>query len=217
MKDKPLDQDIATSLLAWASAYGLLGVFMIGMAERFVPLLPSTGFLLAIGVGASSGAWSLPSAILASTVGSLIGCAVWYIAARMLGDVRSTRILARLGRLFGLSSERVMTGTDALQRKNAALAFSSQLLPTVRLFSPAFAAIIGTTWRPFLMASAAGILVWNAVFILAGYKASYWMNPADTMMASIVLYGAMSIGGVCWLWVRLKAQRQQRLASRSQR
>jgi membrane protein DedA with SNARE-associated domain len=178
MKDKPLDQDIATSLLAWASAYGLLGVFVIGMAERFVPLLPSTGFLLAIGVGASSGAWSLPSAILASTVGSLIG----------------------------LSSERVMTGTDALQRKNAALAFSSQLLPTVRLFSPAFAAIIGTTWRPFLMASAAGIFVWNAVFILAGYKASYWMNPADTMMASIVLYGAMSIAVIGWLWMRRKAQ-----------
>ncbi|VVT09527.1 Membrane protein DedA, SNARE-associated domain [Rhizobium sp. EC-SD404] len=205
MKDKPMDLDIATSLLAWASAYGLFGVFMIGMAERFVPILPSTGFLLAIGVGASSGAWSLPSAILASTVGSLIGCAAWYFAARGMGDVRSTRILARAGRLFGLSSERVMTGTDVLQRKSTALAFSSQLLPTVRLFSPAFAAIIGTNWRPFLTASAAGILVWNAVFILAGYKASYWMNPADTMLVSIAIYGALSIGGLGWVWMRRPA------------
>lgn len=191
-----MDTHTVTALLNWTSSYGLLGVFMIGIAERFVPFLPSTGLLLAIGVGASSGAWSPQLAILASSFGSLMGCAAWYYVARRIGDEHSTHVLFRAGRLFGLSPERVKASIEHLKRKNTALAFTSQLLPTVRLFSPAFAAVIGAEWRTFLAASAAGILVWNAIFILTGYLAASWIDPDKTMLVLITLCSVLVIIGI---------------------
>ncbi len=197
-----MDMDVVAGFTEWASAYGLFGIFLVATAERFVPVLPSTGFLLAIGMGAATGAWSLPMVIVASASGSLIGCAVWYFAASRIGEERSARMLVQVARVFGISPNRVAMTEKELKRRSAAFAFSTQLVPTIRLVSPALAAIMGARWRPFLSASAAGIVVWNSIFVLLGYRAAIWIDPAQILIISAALCATLML---CGLWWKLRS------------
>ena len=70
MTDDPL-----AALIAWAAACGVAGLLGVTLLERLVPILPSYGLLVAIGIAAAGGAWSVPTALVASTVavGVLLG------------------------------------------------------------------------------------------------------------------------------------------------
>jgi membrane protein DedA with SNARE-associated domain len=82
-----MDFDPVGAVMAWIGAYGLVGLFAVALAERFVPVIPSYGLLLAVGIGAEDGAWSLPAAFLSTAAGGMIGCAVCFYALRSLGAV----------------------------------------------------------------------------------------------------------------------------------
>jgi membrane protein DedA with SNARE-associated domain len=43
------------NLVEWIAIYGIFGLFAIGLAERFLPALPSYGVLVAIGIAADDG------------------------------------------------------------------------------------------------------------------------------------------------------------------
>lgn len=53
------------SLIDWIAAYGVLGLFAIGLAERFVPAPPSYGVPVAIGIAAVDDALSIVAALFA--------------------------------------------------------------------------------------------------------------------------------------------------------
>lgn len=195
-----MDFDPLGAVMAWISAYGPIGLLAVALSERFVPVMPSYGLLLAVGIGAAEGTWSLPVAFLVTVTGSFFGCAVWFYAIRGLGDARSTRLLNRAGRLFRMS-DRIGPATASLRRNQAALAFSLQLVPTVRLFAPAFAALIRGNSRSFLAASATGIAVWNGLFIGVGYAASRWAEAANTTVVSLAALGCLLVAEAAVLWV----------------
>ncbi len=133
-----MDLDPVGTVMAWISAYGPIGLFVVALTERFVPLVPSCGLLLAVGIAAAEGAWSLPVAFLATTTGGVFGCAACFYAVRRLGEARSLRLLNRAGHLFGISTDRIAHWIASFRINQMVLAFSLQLVPTVRLFVPAF-------------------------------------------------------------------------------
>jgi len=204
-----MDFDPVSTLMAWIGAYGLIGLFVVALAERFMPVLPSYGLLLAIGIAAADGAWSLSAALLATTVGSLSGCAAWFYAVRRLGEARSSRLLNRSGGLFGMSADRIGRGIASFRRNQTALAFALQLVPTVRLFVPAFAALLGGSSRSFLIASAAGIAVWNGLFIGIGFYASHSIGTANTTVLALAALGCVLVLEAALFWIarRVRARR----------
>lgn len=46
--------------LLFAAPLGVAGVFMLALAERLMPVIPSTGLYVAIGVASAKGLWCLP-------------------------------------------------------------------------------------------------------------------------------------------------------------
>lgn len=186
-----MDFDPVSTAMGWISAFGLLGLFAVTVTERFVPVMPSYGLLLAVGIAAAEGTWSLAGALLVSGVGSLFGCAACFHAVRALGEARSRRLVFGAGRLFGMSTERTARQIAAFRRNQAMLAFSLQLLPTVRLFAPAFAALLRGPSRGFLAASAAGIAVWNGVFVTAGYVAAHTIDTANATLLALGVLGVV--------------------------
>lgn len=204
-----MDFDPVGTLIAWIGDYGLPGLFVVALAERFVPVMPSYGLLLAVGIAAADGAWSLPNAFFAITTGSIFGCAVCFYAVRALGDVRSRCLLNSAARLFGMSTDRIERWIVSFRRNQTALAFSLQLLPTVRLFAPAFAALLRGRSHSFLAASAAGIAVWNGMFIGAGYTASRSIETTNTTVLALAALGCLLVAEVVLFWIarRLRARR----------
>ena len=171
------------SLIDWIATYGMFGLFAIGLAERFIPVLPSYGVLVAIGIAAVDGAWSIPVAIIVTTTGSFCGALALYLLVRAVGQNRSIRLLYWIGRLLGLSSARIDKTLASFRARERTLIFISQLIPTVRLIAPVVAGLIHADFRRFAGGTLLGITLWNGLFIAAGYFA---VLVAPGMTASIM-------------------------------
>lgn len=156
-------------LVDWIAFYGAFGLIAIGLAERFVPAIPSYGVLVAIGIAANEGVWSVPMAIIGTTAGSFVGASSLYLLARAFGEKRSVSLLHRIGKWVGLSRERVDRTLSSLRAREQILTVVLQLIPTVRLISPIAAGLVRTRPSRFVAGTAAGIAMWNGLFIAAGY------------------------------------------------
>ncbi|ORE97515.1 LPXTG cell wall anchor domain-containing protein [Aurantimonas sp. 22II-16-19i] len=177
-------------LVGWIAVYGAGGLFAVALAERFVPMVPSHALLLAVGVSVADDVRLLTSAVVATTFGSALGCMACFFAVRALGPARATRLLAGTGRIFGMSPDGMEHKLAALRRNRTALAFSAQLVPTARLLAPSLAGLIEGGSGQFLAASAAGIAIWNGLFIGLGYAAS---RATGEINATSLALGALGI------------------------
>lgn len=192
------------SLIDWIAAYGVLGLFAIGLAERFVPALPSCGVLVAIGIAAVDKAWSVPVAITITTAGSFFGGLSLYLLVRALGQDRSARFLYLLARLLGLSPARIDRTLSSFRTRERTLIFISQLIPTVRLIAPLVAGLVQADFRRFASGTALGIAVWNGLFIAVGYFA---VLAAPDLNAStlaikvlVILVATEALLALAWRW-----------------
>lgn len=207
--------DPVGAAMIWISAYGLSGLFLIAFSERFLPIMPSYGMLVAIGIGAAEGGGALLSVFAATTAGSLAACAVWFYAVRALGERRSTRIIRLCGALFGLSADRLDRWTASFHRNQTALAFALQLVPTVRLFAPALAALLRGNAHGVLAASAGGIAVWNGLFIGIGFMASQSIQTANTTVIALKALACLLIAQAAIVWIvrRIRSAANRDVAS----
>jgi membrane protein DedA with SNARE-associated domain len=158
-------------LVDWIAIYGILGLFAIGLAERFLPALPSYGVLVAIGIAADDEVWSLHTAVIGTTIGSSIGAFGLYLLARAVGKKRTKAVLYSVGGWVGLSRPRIDWTLSSLRERERALTILSQLIPTVRLISPVAAGLLGTSTLRFVAGVSVGIVLWNGLFIAGGYLA----------------------------------------------
>ncbi|UXT84604.1 DedA family protein [Agrobacterium tumefaciens] len=159
------------NLVDWIAIYGIFGLLAIGLAERFLPALPSYGVLVAIGIAADDEVWSLHTAVIGTTVGSSIGALGLYLLVRAVGKKRTTSLLYSFGGWVGLSRQRIDWTLSSLRHRERALTILSQLIPTVRLISPVAAGLLGTSALRFVAGVSVGIVLWNGLFIAAGYLA----------------------------------------------
>ena len=198
--------DPLATLLSSTVACGAAGLLALTMLERLVPVLPSYGLLVAIGIAAAEGAWSLPTALSASTAGGFVGCLAFYALASAMGEARSAGVVRWTGRLAGLSPSRLEGVTRYFQSHQTALAFGSQLVPTVRLVAPAIAGLLRAKAATFATASACGIALWNSVFIGIGYGAAVISDAANASVLAlwilVILLATESIALAIWYGVK---------------
>ena len=160
------------NLVDWIALYGLLGLLAVGLAERFLPALPSYGVLVAIGIAADDQVWSLHTAVFGTTVGSAIGALGLYLLMRAMSRKRTTAVLYSVGGWMGLSRRRIDWARSSMRDRDRALTILSQLIPTVRLISPLAAGLLGTSMLRFAACVSIGIVLWNGLFVGAGYLAA---------------------------------------------
>ncbi|MBP1848217.1 membrane protein DedA with SNARE-associated domain [Rhizobium petrolearium] len=163
--------DPLADLVDWIALYGVFGLLSIGLAERFIPALPSHGVLVAIGIAVNDDAWSVQAAVVGTTIGSFTGALALYLLARAIGEGKSVTLLYFIGKWIGVSRQRIDQTLSYLRAREQAIAITSQLIPTIRLISPLAAALLGTSLLRFTSGLAVGIVLWNGLFIAAGYLA----------------------------------------------
>jgi membrane protein DedA with SNARE-associated domain len=163
--------DPLADLIDWVAVYGMVGLLSIGIAERFVPALPSHGILVAIGIAASEDVWSVQAAVIGTALGSFGGAFGLYLLVRAVGERKSVGILYAIGKRIGISRRRIDRSISSLRAREQSLTITSQLIPTIRLIAPVTAAVLGTSMLRFATGLVVGILLWNGVFISAGYLA----------------------------------------------
>ena len=118
-------------------------------------------------------------------------------------------LLNGVGRMTGLSSKRVDSTVSSFRIHQRRLTFGAQLVPTIRLISPVIAGLFRADAKAFTLATLAGILVWNGLFISVGHVAAGLAPRANASALAIqalaLLIAAEVIVGLAWQGLRRRS------------
>src|SRR3954468_16737823 len=174
------------ALLHTAVALGAVGVFLLMVPESAGLPIPSEVTLLLAGVAVGQGHMTWWAAILAATVGNVVGSVLLY----RLG--RRSALRRRSGRV-----ERALGRCDRLfARYGDAAVFVGRLLPLARSFVSWPAGRAGVPVVRFAVLTTAGCAIWAAAFVAAGALAGdRWQAVgAGVRDATIGLAAALLLG-----------------------
>ncbi len=203
--------DPLSSLIDWISLYGVFGLLALGIFERFVPIVPSYGVLVAIGIAADERVWSVWTAVFGSVAGSLFGSLALYWLTLHLSEERVHRMLLWVGRMTGISAPRIERSIVLFREHQRGLSFGMQLVPSIRLISPIIAGMFRADANAFAIATLLGILSWNGLFIAVGYIASnvtVETNASTLALQVVVVLLVVELGlAMLWRWYHQRSGR----------
>ncbi|MHA6631359.1 DedA family protein [Pseudonocardia sichuanensis] len=147
-------------------ALGAPGVGLAIALENLFPPLPSEVFLPLAGFAAARGDLSLVAAIVWTTIGSVVGALALYGLGAALGRDRLRAIVDRMP-LVDLAD--LDKGEAWFARHGPKAVFFGRMVPIVRSMISVPAGVERMSIVLFLVLTTAGSLIWNSVFVLAGY------------------------------------------------
>lgn len=166
MIDAQVDGGVVGWVVALMDALGAPGVGLAIALENVFPPLPSEVFLPLAGFAAARGEMSLVSAIAWTTLGSLVGALALYGVGAALGR---DRVRALADRMPLVNTRDVDRAEAWFARHGAKAVFLGRMVPLVRSLISVPAGVERMPLPLFAALTAAGSLLWNTGFVLAGY------------------------------------------------
>lgn len=159
-----------SGLAAWVvdvmDTIGAPGAGLLVALENLFPPLPSEVILPLAGFTASQGEFTVFEAVFWTTLGSVLGAIALYWIGAALGRRRLRAVVDRMP-LVDLDD---VDRTEAwFARHGKATVFLGRMIPIFRSLISIPAGIERMSFWLFVVLSAAGSLVWNTVFVLAGF------------------------------------------------
>lgn len=194
--------DIAQVVGSWADGLGLSAV----MAAESVLPIPSELVLPLAGSQLAGGHLAFLVAVLAATVGSLVGALALYAIGRFGGRP----LLLRLQPLLRIDEARLTRLEEYFARRGDWLVLVGRLVPGVRAVVSVPAGMARMPLGRFTALTAAGSFAWNAGLIEAGkLLAQRWAEVATLVAPAStgLLVAALAVVPVAWLWRRVRAAR----------
>jgi membrane protein DedA with SNARE-associated domain len=180
-----------------------VGVGLLVALENLIPPIPSEIVLSLAGYLAAEGRVGLALVLIAATAGSVCGALVLYWLGRGLGEERLRRWLDRLPLVDPDDLDKADRWFE--KHENGAVLFG-RCAPVVRSLVSIPAGANRMPLGRFVVFTALGSGVWNALFVVGGYllgerwqdveKYSHWFDYA---------VGAVFAGAVGW-WVVKKTR-----------
>jgi membrane protein DedA with SNARE-associated domain len=146
--------------------YGLVALLVFGEAALFIGfVLPGETSVIVAGVVASQGHVNVVVLCALVVVAAIVGDSVGYEVGRRYGE----RLFElRVFRRRRAALERALQG---LRRRGATYVFVGRFTAFLRAVMPGLAGMSRLSYRRFLLANAAGALIWGVSFTLLGYFA----------------------------------------------
>lgn len=197
-------------MVQWATdvidAIGLAGVAFLVALENIFPPIPSELILLLAGFNVSEGRFGLVGAVLAATVGSVVGAYFLYAVGRLVQDERLERFLAGAGRFVGLKRADVHKGFLWFERHGTAVVLFGRLIPVVRSVVSIPAGSDKMPIGRFTLLTAAGSLVWNTVWVAVGWGLGDQWERAGKW-GDYLQYGVVALAAVGFVVLVVRSRR----------
>ena len=175
---------------------GAPGAGLAVAIENLFPPIPSEVILPLAGFAASRGDLNLVAAIVFTTLGSLIGALALYGIGAWLGRDRMRAIARKLPLVDVHDVDR----TEAwFQRHGSKAVFFGRMIPIFRSLISIPAGIERMPLWKFALLTTTGSLIWNSVFILAGFWLGEQWHVVE-QYADILKYVVIAgvVGAVAW-------------------
>ncbi|MDP1027520.1 DedA family protein [Sphingomonas sp. KR1UV-12] len=147
---------------------GYWGIFLLMALENIVPPIPSEVIMGLGGMAVARGQMQLGWLIAAGTAGTVAGNYFWYWIGRRFGYQGLKPFVDRWGRWLTVEWEDVEHITRFFHDRGGWVVFVFRFMPTFRTMVSLPAGMSAMPrWR-FLLWTAAGSAIWNAVLAAAG-------------------------------------------------
>ena len=181
---------------------GEIGIGLLIFLENVVPPVPSEVILPLAGFRARTGALNVWLAWPAATAGSVLGAIVLYGLGAWLGYDRLHALAGK--RWFFLTSQKDLDrGQRIFSRHGGKVVLLGRCVPVIRSLVSIPAGIVRMPLPRFLLLTAVGSGVWNALFIGLGWylgdhwdRVQTWLGPVTYVVLGLALVGLV------WLAVR---------------
>lgn len=193
----------------WAAdllnSFGSLGLVLLLLAENLFPPIPSEVILPLAGFLVSRGDLGIIQALLAATLGSLLGAYILYALGRWGGRP----LVLRYGRILRIKEEDLDHAEGWFERYGGAVVFFARMVPGARSVVSVPAGMLHMPLVRFTLLTTAGSSLWNALLIGAGwFLGNNWTQVADlvgqvsNIVVALVVIGAVALT-IVW-YVRRK-------------
>ncbi|MFE3451362.1 DedA family protein [Nonomuraea sp. NPDC059194] len=196
-------------LINLMESLGAPGAGLAIAAENLFPPLPSEVILPMAGFASSRGELDLLSVLLWTTAGSVVGALALYWVGALLGRERTLALAARIP-LLKLSD---IAKTEAWFLKHGRkTVFFGRMIPIFRSLISIPAGVERMPLGGFTLLTTAGSLIWNTIFVLAGYFLGENWSIVETYVGvgTNVVIAVVALAVLVFLGVRLSERRKGR-------
>ncbi|MHB1906926.1 MAG: DedA family protein [Acidimicrobiales bacterium] len=152
----------------------LVALLVFGEAALFIGfVLPGETSVIVAGVIASQGRLNVGVLCAVVVAAAVVGDTVGYEVGRRFGP----RLLER--RVFERRRAALERALAALERRGPTFVFIGRFTAFLRAVTPGLAGLSGMAYRRFLLANAAGGLIWGVAYTLLGYFAGHALSTIE--------------------------------------
>ncbi|MET7335770.1 DedA family protein [Nonomuraea sp. NPDC005650] len=200
-------------LVGLMEALGAPGAGLAIALENLFPPLPSEVILPLAGFTAARGEMDLLDVLVWTTLGSVIGALALYWVGALLGRERTLAIAAKLPLVKTSDIEKTEAWFLKHGRKTV---FFGRMIPIFRSLISVPAGVERMPMVPFTLLTATGSLIWNTIFVMAGYLLgdNWSVVEAYVGVGTNVVIALVVLALVVFVGVRLAERRKGRHASR---
>lgn len=178
---------------------GYVGVAAFIALENIFPPIPSELILPLTGFLTGQGRMWLPGAIVAATVGSVIGALVLYWLGAWLGEDRLRRIVQRFGPYLTVSEDDLDRADRWFDEHGGKTVLFGRLVPVIRSLVSIPAGVRHMSLGRFVIYTTIGSSLWNSLLIGLGW----WLGARWSLVrryAQYFEYGVLAVLVVAVIW-----------------
>lgn len=181
---------------------GLIGAALIIAIEVVIPPIPSEAILLLTGFNVALGRFGFVEAIIATTIGSLIGASLLYLLGRVFTQERLEQMVQKWGKYVGLHLKDLKKTLTWFERHGALLVLFGRMFPIVRSLVSIPAGLVKMGIAKFYIFSTIGIVIWNTLWISIGmHLGENWAQGEEfAQILDYVVYAVVAVVGIYILY-----------------
>ncbi|MCC3276969.1 DedA family protein [Arthrobacter sp. zg-Y20] len=199
---------VADWAVGMMESIGAPGAGLAIALENLFPPLPSEIILPLAGFTASQGSFSLTAALFWTTLGSVLGALALYGLGAWLGRDRMRRVVAKVPLVDLEDVDKVEAW---FERHGYKAVFFGRMIPLFRSLISIPAGIERMGLLTFSALTTAGSLIWNTIFILAGYYLgeSWHLVEAYAGVFQKIVIAAVVIAAVWFVAAKVRSSRRK--------
>lgn len=189
-------QGFIIDAIAWG---GYLGILLLMALENIFPPIPSEVIMGVGGVLVSRGEMQFWPLLIAGTVGTVAGNYAWYWLGDHWGYERTRPFINRWCRWLTIDWEHVEKASRFFRSHGQWVVFFLRFSPFMRTMISLPAGLAHMPAGRFLMFTAAGSAIWNALLILGGTVLARSLGEYEHVMGYVIL-GLVGLAVAAYVW-----------------
>lgn len=193
---------------------GYIGLLLMIALENVFPPIPSELVLPLAGFLTGQGRMWFPGAVLAATLGSILGALILYYAGYYFGEHRVRALVRKFGKWAMVSESDIDKANNWFDDHDREAVLFGRMFPVVRSLISIPAGIRHMPMTRFLIYTAIGSAIWNTALIGIGWiLGDNWEEVEQYVGYLQYLVILAVLAGVAWFVYKKIQQRRQGMAT----